>query len=214
MQYIEHQKELSAFSLPVPRELHRLLTFILREGKTKPNIFHSSGNLSLSRAIREKLDTGLPLNAHEDDVHTVAFVLMDFLSCLLTPVLPTHLLDEVVALYEATGDRDPGVLQILLHRLPKDNAMAFTLILAFFREMLACSDKNKLTPEKVAEILCECLIGEDRFAKGTKPEELVRSDTARARRGSPSKTIASKRREGQSIVKQGTHQTMPSANPR
>ena len=36
-------------------------------------------------------------------------------------------------------------------------------LVSFFREMLAYSEKNKLTPEKVSEIICECLVGVDRM---------------------------------------------------
>lgn len=43
--------------------------------------------------------------------------------------------------------------------------MAFVYLLSFFREMLSCSDKNKLTPEKISEILCECLVRDDRYLK-------------------------------------------------
>ena len=39
--------------------------------------------------------------------------------------------------------------------------MAFVYILSFFKEMLDYSDFNKLTPEKITELLCECLIRED-----------------------------------------------------
>lgn len=56
-------RRLNAYTLPVPKELHKLANFILREGKTKPDIFLASGNLSQSRALREKLDTGAEFNA-------------------------------------------------------------------------------------------------------------------------------------------------------
>ncbi len=67
-----------------------------------------------------------------------------------------------------------------MFRLPKDNAMAFVYIISFFREMLSCADKNKLTPEKISEILCECLVGEDMLDKSNskkfRQENLVRAD--------------------------------------
>jgi len=46
--YMENRK-LNAFTLPVPKELHKILNYILLYGKTKPNIFLSPGNLSLQR---------------------------------------------------------------------------------------------------------------------------------------------------------------------
>jgi hypothetical protein len=64
--------------------------------------------------------------------------------------------------------------------------MAFVYLLSFFREMLSCAEKNKLTPEKISEILCECLVGEDKLAKTNsknfRRENLVRADTALGKR--------------------------------
>ena len=41
--------------------------------------------------------------------------------------------------------------------------MAFVYLVSFFKEMLNYSDKNKLTPEKICEILCDTLVGEDKM---------------------------------------------------
>lgn len=45
------------FTLPIPKELHKMANYILKKGKLKADIFLKSGNLSLSRNIREKIDT-------------------------------------------------------------------------------------------------------------------------------------------------------------
>ena len=111
------------------------------------------------------MDTGVPLTPGEDDVLAVALVMMDFLQTLLTPILPINILNDIVVLYEAEGDQNENIAQQLLFNLPRDNAMAFVYLLSFFREMLSCAEKNKLTPEKISEILCECLVGEDKLAK-------------------------------------------------
>lgn len=177
-----HEEKEGDGSLPIPKELFRMANFIMEHGKTTPNIFLSSGNAHSQRAIREKIDTGVPLTHGEDDVLTVAFVLMDFLQTLITPILPVHILNEIVAMYETEGDKNEHVVQKLLHSLPKDNSMTFVYLLSFFREMLSCADKNKLTPEKISEILCECLVGEDKFSQTTSKtfrlEHALRADTA------------------------------------
>ncbi len=107
---------------------------------------------------------------------------MDFLSTLLTPILPVHILNSIVSQYETEGDANDQVIQQLLFTLPKDNSMAFVYLLSFFREMLSCSEKNKLTPEKISEILCECLVGEDKLTKSNskkfRRENLVRADAS------------------------------------
>ena len=68
------------------------------------------------------------------------------------------------------------VLQQLLFRLPKDNSMAFVYITSFFKEMLNYSEKNKLTPEKVSELLFESLIAEDKLIQSSRMirESIVR----------------------------------------
>lgn len=95
--------------------------------------------------------------------------------------------------------------------------MAFVFILSFFREMLSCADKNKLTPEKISEILCECLVGEDKFntckgkettAKGETPDGRAATDvlfghTQRQRKLSPSRTLK-ERRVGTGSLAKGT----------
>jgi hypothetical protein len=105
------------------------------------------------------------LNPLEDDVYTVAFVLLDFLHSLLSPILPTNLMNSIVKVYESEGHVDLNVVQKVIYELPKENAQTFVYLISFFREMLACSEKNKLTPEKISEIICECLIGEDKMSK-------------------------------------------------
>ena len=62
--------------------------------------------------------------------------------------------------------------------------MSFVFITSFFKEMLNYSDKNKLTPEKVSELICESLIGEDKLSTsgGTK---VLRDSLMRAKSRSP-----------------------------
>jgi hypothetical protein len=87
-----------------------MANYIIEHGKLTPNIFLSSGNSHNQRAIREKFDTGAPLIPGEDDVMTVAFVLMDFLQTLLTPILPINILNEIVSQYETEGDKNENVV--------------------------------------------------------------------------------------------------------
>ncbi len=81
--------------------------------------------------------------------------------------------------------------------------MVLVYLLSFFRELLSCSDKNKLTPEKISEILCECLIGEDKLTTSKsafKGENLVRDELFTRRLmsqvgGSPGKARPSTKRQ-------------------
>ena len=50
-------RRLNEFTLPIPKELHMMLNFILEHGKYKPNIFLHSGNALETKKIREKIDT-------------------------------------------------------------------------------------------------------------------------------------------------------------
>ena len=58
--------------------------------------------------------------------------------------------------------------------------MALVYIISFFKEMLNYADKNKLTPERICEIMGECMVGEDKLMKNTnkfRRESLVRAAT-------------------------------------
>jgi len=155
----------------------------------------------------------------EDDVYTVAFVLLDFLHSLLSPILPTNTLNSIVKLYEREGHTDPNVVQKVISELPKENAQTFVYLISFFREMLASSEKNKLTPEKICEIICECLIGEDKMSKSKNQflqgDLQMRADTmvfqSRVFKNSSSNlTVKEKRRETQSGIRPSkeSHQSM------
>ena len=87
MVYLETRR-LNNITLPVPKELYKMLNYILDHGKSKPNIFLNSGSSHLAKSIREKIDTNVPLDPTVDDPYTVASVLLDFLETLLTPILP------------------------------------------------------------------------------------------------------------------------------
>ena len=50
-------RKMNDFTLPIPKELHKLVNYILQEGKLKPNIFLNSGNSAFAKVIREKIDT-------------------------------------------------------------------------------------------------------------------------------------------------------------
>ena len=172
----------SNLRLPIPKELHRLANFLLLHAKTKPDLFLTSGNLSLSPHLRSKLDLNLDLNPSTDDPYTLAFVLLDLLHTLLTPILPTHLLDPLLTLYESESDSNPHiVMRLLLQVLPRDNARVFVYMIAFFREMLACGERNKLTVEKVAEIMVECMVGEQTVQGTAGRREGIKKSNLRGR---------------------------------
>lgn len=104
-------KQLNTFTLPIPKELYRLVNFIMQEGKLKPNIFLTSGNAAQAGQVRDKIDTSQPLSVEEgDDPYTAATVLIDFLQTLLTPILPVNILDDIVSLYE-------GKIALFTHHL-------------------------------------------------------------------------------------------------
>jgi len=136
---------------------------------------------------------------------------------LLTPILPINILNEIVSKYETEGDKNENIAQSLFYTLPKDNSMTFVYLLSFFREMLSCADKNKLTPEKISEILCECLVGEDKLtktnSKNFRRDNIVRADTALGKRRltSPGKSRPSNPRKN--ALSRLSQQAAPEESP-
>jgi hypothetical protein len=74
-----------------------MLNFILDHGKYKPDIFLNAGNALQAKQIREKIDTNMDLDPAEDDPYSVASVLIDFLTTLITPIIPKHILDDIIS---------------------------------------------------------------------------------------------------------------------
>jgi phosphatidylinositol-bisphosphatase len=136
----------------VPKELWRIIDAIYERGLDERDLFAAAGDSDEVYRIRECLDTGA---AFEDySVHSMAEVLTSFLSNLSSPIVPATILPSM--------DIDAQNIQMFTRKFLEDMLPVpynvFIYIISFFREVLLHKQRNRLSPAKVARILCNCLV--------------------------------------------------------
>jgi len=116
------------------------------------DLFTALGDPDEVYQIRECLDTGAPFENFS--VHSMAEVLASFLSNLSSPIVPISLFPSL--------DIDAQNIQMFTRKFLEDMLPVpynvFIYIISFFREVLLHRDRNRLSPAKVARILCNCLV--------------------------------------------------------
>eukprot|EP00727_Mastigamoeba_balamuthi_P006660 m51a1_g2614 putative type ii inositol -trisphosphate 5-phosphatase-like (1072) ;mRNA; r:512229-517451 len=153
---VRHSKPLAEGSedrLTIPKELWRIVDWLYRRGMEAPDIFCTSGSSDME-LIRECLDTGDSFCNHDINIHSVAETLIQFLESLSEPVIP-------VEVYAQCLDASQSYTQCratLAHALKPVHYAVFHYLISFLREMLTCSDKNKLTPERLAVLFSSVLL--------------------------------------------------------
>jgi len=119
----------------------RLLT---GRDKQKVHLFLESGVPEEVDAIRECLDTGIPLDDFTGSAYSMGETLIRFLESLVEPVIPFSMYNRCI---EASGSFSE--CKQLLSYLSTVNYNVFFYLMAFLREVLNCSAKNRLAPNKL-----------------------------------------------------------------
>jgi len=136
----------------VPKELWRIIDAIYERGLDERDLFTAVGDPDEVYLIRECLDTGALFESFT--VHSMTEVLTKFLSNLSSPIVPLSLFP--------TSDIDAQNIQSFTRKFLEDMLPVpynvFIYIISFFREVLLHRQKNRLSPAKVARILCNCLV--------------------------------------------------------
>ena len=156
-------------ALSVPKELWRLVDALYRQGLREKDLFIQQGDPAECAAIRECLDTGAefpPASASASasagkagegggvSPHSLADVLMAFLTSLATPVVPARLLPTM----EIDAQNLRPWTRRFLEQLPPLNYNVFVYLVSFFREVLKHHEANRLNTEKLATICCKALL--------------------------------------------------------
>jgi inositol polyphosphate 5-phosphatase INPP5B/F len=135
-------------ALCIPKELWRIVDAIYEKGIQTPNLFVDSGHPDEIASIRECLDTGTPFTP--SSIHSYTNVLIDFVSSLSSPVIPTVFFPSV--------EIDSQNIQIsarrILEELPPIHYNVFVYIISFFREILQHREQNQLSAAKLARLAC------------------------------------------------------------
>jgi len=159
--------------LSIPKELWHIVNHIYLHGLDEEGLFLQSGIQPEMEQIREILDTGGSFDEYKGSIHSMAESLLRFLESLVEPVIS-------VALYKQCLDNSHSYLQCkqILSFLPAVNYNVFYYIMAFLREVLLHSKKNKLTTEKAALLFSSVLLRSPAGNKVRLVNENVRSKRA------------------------------------
>jgi len=137
--------------LRVPKEIWRLVDHLYAYGMDEPDLFVQPGGPDID-AIRSCLDTGESFALFDFNIHSVAATLLQLLDNLGQPIIPVELCKKLLRSSHAECK------QLLASLLDDESYTTFYYVLAFLRELLTHSSKNKLTPERLAVIFSEVLL--------------------------------------------------------
>lgn len=143
----------SGATLSTPKELWRILDYIYKHGMDKVDLFLNSGLQEDMEHIRELLDTGVSFDAFGGSVHSMAETLIRFLDSLAEPIVPVKLYKQVL-----DGSGTLAQCKQILTYMPPVHFNAFYYLMSFLREVLTHSEKNKLTPYKLAVLFSSVMI--------------------------------------------------------
>jgi phosphatidylinositol-bisphosphatase len=138
--------------LCVPKELWRIVDAIYEKGLHEKELFSISGYVEEIQRIRECLDTGEAFGDFR--IHSMADVLISFLSSFSAAVVPPNLLPGL----EIDAQNLQGNARTFLEGLPPIHYNVFVYIISFFRECLLYQQSNQLTGAKLARICVSCLV--------------------------------------------------------
>lgn len=139
-------------ALCVPKELWQIVNAIYEKGLHEPDLFNSAGFAEEMYEIRECLDTGAPFGDYR--IHSMAEVLISFLSNLSTPIVPPKLFPTL----ELDSQNIQAYARKFLEELPPIHYNVFVYITSFFRECLLYKEGNQLSTAKLARICYNCLV--------------------------------------------------------
>lgn len=145
--------------LCIPKELWRIVDAIWGKGLHEADLFNISGYGEEINNIRECLDTGEPFS--EFRIHSMADVLVSFLTSLSGTIVPPNLLPSI----EIDAQNLQTYARTLLEGLPPIHYNVFVYMISFFRECLLYQQQNQLTTVKLARLCVNC------FVTGNKPDD-------------------------------------------
>jgi len=139
--------------LSIPKELWRIVDYIYKKGIEERGLFSQSGIQNEMEQIRELLDHGRSLDEYTGSIHSMTEILFRFFESLAEPVIPFALYKQAL---ESSGSYNQ--CKQLLSYLPVVNYNVFYYLMAFLREVLQRSKKNKVQQDKLALLFASVLI--------------------------------------------------------
>ena len=150
--------------LPVPKELWRMLEYIVDNGAQMRGLFSETGTPEGLDAVRQAVDADQEFEPPAD-VFSACSVLLEWLHSLSVPVVPLALLDCFCNLYISEGRTNAKLTEGFIESLPPVAGRCFVAVLAFIRELLEYRTHNRLSVTKLVGLFTEALTQAGRVAK-------------------------------------------------
>jgi hypothetical protein len=146
-------KELESSSHSIPKELKRVLTFINEHHNKLCNLFIETGNKDAIRNIRDALDTGSDF-PESCDVHSMCYILLEFLDSLQKPLVPLSILDPSVKMM---NDKTP--FHDASNHFISSMEGIYKVCFLFLTNQLAylCQNNENLKPAELMKVLLDPL---------------------------------------------------------
>ena len=134
---------------PVPKELWFLCDLMSSLGLDHAQLFLQPGLRQEILAVRDWLDTGVPVDRPRVSIHSAAEALLIFLESLRVPVVPYNMYGRCL---ECSGN----YLQCkqIASQLPGHHKHVFDYLTAFLREVISHSARNGIDPKILATLFC------------------------------------------------------------
>ncbi|XP_019861575.1 PREDICTED: type II inositol 1,4,5-trisphosphate 5-phosphatase-like [Amphimedon queenslandica] len=144
--------------LDIPKELYRLVQYLLDHGLNATALFTDGGLSSEREKIRDTLDTG----GEElvGSVYSVAAVLLTFLRSLEDPVVPRSVHQRCM-----DASNNPTLCRQVLLQMAEVHRRCFVFIVTFLKKLLEHSQENKMDAKVLASIFGEVLMNSTREEK-------------------------------------------------
>lgn len=139
---------------PVPKELWFLCDLITSLGMHHEQLFLQPGLRAEIIAIRDWLDTGLPVDKPTVSIHSAAESLLLFLQSLRDPVIPFSAYAQCLE----CSNNYLQCKQIISQLLPTHHRHVFDYVCAFLREVIRFSAQNGVDSKILATLFARILL--------------------------------------------------------
>eukprot|EP01125_Pyxidicula_operculata_P018928 TRINITY_DN6800_c0_g1_i1.p1 TRINITY_DN6800_c0_g1~~TRINITY_DN6800_c0_g1_i1.p1 ORF type:complete len:735 (-),score=160.60 TRINITY_DN6800_c0_g1_i1:232-2436(-) len=149
---IRYSHPVTDFRLKIPKELWRIFEWLYKNGLTEEDLFLETGTETEIDYIRECLDRGVDFTKKFSAL-SMGELLLKFLESMRDPVIPYSAYVDSMTVSESFD-----LCIKLVSKLPEAHYNTFYYVIAFLRELLLYSDKNKLTAEKLGFVFSSVII--------------------------------------------------------
>eukprot|EP00048_Salpingoeca_helianthica_P021864 m.14879 g.14879 ORF g.14879 m.14879 type:complete len:1024 (+) comp6531_c0_seq1:156-3227(+) len=143
----------------LPPPIRAMLARLAIEGPTAPGLFRKSANARVIKQLRERLDTGLPVDFSAVPVLAIGAILKEFLRALPTSLFPEAKYHELIAINSITDEVVRiSALRAKLQELPEAHMLLLTAVVHVLIAIAANHEENMMTAGNLAVCVGQSLM--------------------------------------------------------